>query len=110
MATRKIFNYIDAIVSLHPGGNWSWTSVPEGTDPYEGLNWMDQTKSAPTKSQLQAEVDRLQSEYDAEFYQKERAVAYPSIQDQLDMLYWDKVNNTNNWQTAIAAVKSQYPK
>lgn len=35
---------------------------------------------------------------------------YPSITDQLDMLYWDKVNGTNNWQTTIQAVKDKYPK
>ena len=37
-------------------------------------------------------------------------MAYPSIQDQLDMQYWDKVNSTTNWQDAIAKVKSDNPK
>jgi ribosome-interacting GTPase 1 len=43
-------------------------------------------------------------------YKDQRAVAYPSIQEQLDLLYWDKVNGTDNWEQAIAAVKAEYPK
>ncbi len=35
---------------------------------------------------------------------------YPSIEDQLDMIYWDKVNNTNYWHDKIAAIKNKYPK
>jgi hypothetical protein len=35
---------------------------------------------------------------------------YPSIGDQLDMLYWDKVNNTNNWKDLISSIKVKYPK
>jgi len=43
-------------------------------------------------------------------YKNERASAYPSIQEQLDMQYWDKVNGTNNWEDAIAKVKLDNPK
>ena len=50
------------------------------------------------------------AEYDANQYQRERATAYPSIQEQLDMQYWDKVNGTTNWEDAIAKVKSDIPK
>ena len=50
------------------------------------------------------------AEYDANQYQRERAEAYPSIQEQLDMQYWDKVNGTTNWEDAIAKVKSDIPK
>ena len=39
-----------------------------------------------------------------------RASEYASIQDQLDMIYWDKANGTTVWQDHIAAVKSRYPK
>lgn len=43
-------------------------------------------------------------------YQNKRAEKYPSIQDQLDMQYWDKKNGTTTWVDAIAKVKSDYPK
>ena len=52
----------------------------------------------------------LQTEYDNNKYQRDRAVAYPSIQDQLDMQYHDKINGTTTWQDAIAKVKSDHPK
>ena len=35
---------------------------------------------------------------------------YPSISDQLDMIYWDKVNNTQIWQDTISQIKKRYPK
>ena len=35
---------------------------------------------------------------------------YASIQEQLDMQYWDAVNGTTTWKDHIAAVKAKYPK
>lgn len=36
--------------------------------------------------------------------------AYPSVEDQLDMLYWDKVNGTEKWKEAIDKIKTDTPK
>ena len=43
-------------------------------------------------------------------YAQYRRDAYPSIGDQLDMQYHDLVDSTTTWRSAIAAVKSKYPK
>jgi hypothetical protein len=46
-------------------------------------------------------------------YKSERHLSYPSIQDQLDMLYHDiKNNNLNNgeWINTIEKIKQNYPK
>ena len=43
-------------------------------------------------------------------YTKKRAAEYPSIQEQMDMQYWDAINGTTTWQNAINAVKTKYPK
>lgn len=43
-------------------------------------------------------------------YVEKRLAEYPSLADQLDMIYWDKVNNTNLWQQKIAEIKAKYPK
>ena len=43
-------------------------------------------------------------------YVEKRKAAYPSVEDQLDMMYWDKVNGTNLWQETISAIKNKYPK
>ena len=47
---------------------------------------------------------------DANAYKDQRATAYPSIQEQLDMQYWDGVNGTTTWADAIAAIKEGFPK
>lgn len=39
-----------------------------------------------------------------------RKDAYGSIEDQLDMQYWDAVNGTTTWKDHIAQVKSDNPK
>ena len=56
------------------------------------------------------EIARLEAEYESKQYQRDRVVAYPSIQEQLDMQYWDGVNGTTTWADAIAAVKTAHPK
>ena len=43
-------------------------------------------------------------------YAEKRAAEYPSIEDQLDMIYWDKVNGTNLWVEKITQIKAKYPK
>jgi len=35
---------------------------------------------------------------------------YPSMEEQLDMLYWDKVNSTDTWKEAIDKIKTDIPK
>jgi len=47
---------------------------------------------------------------DPDQYKINRASAYPSIQEQLDMQYHDTVNGTTTWKDAIAKVKSDNPK
>ena len=64
----------------------------------------------PTKEEFDAKVAELKASYDAKQYARDRAAAYPSIQEQLDMQYWDSVNGTTTWADAIAAVKAAHPK
>ena len=40
--------------------------------------------------------------------ENKRRVSYPDIRDQLDMMYWDKVNGTATWVDAITAIKKRY--
>jgi hypothetical protein len=43
-------------------------------------------------------------------YIQARQEAYGSVQEQLDMQYWDGVNGTTTWADHIAQVKSDNPK
>ena len=60
----------------------------------------------------QAIVDLANSKFDQQEngYKTARQEAYASIQDQLDMQYWDSVNDTTTWADHIAQVKSDNPK
>ena len=42
-------------------------------------------------------------------YSKLREREY-NVREQLDMQYWDKKNDTNNWEIYIDTVKEKYPK
>jgi hypothetical protein len=73
----------------------------------EVVEWLDGTTPIPV-AEIEAKMVEVQAEYDANQYQRDRV--YPSIQEQLDMQYWDKVNGTTNWEDAIAKVKADTPK
>lgn len=52
----------------------------------------------------------LVDKVDDRTYQQKRISEYKPLAEQLDMQYWDKINNTNLWQEHINAVKAKYPK
>ena len=56
---------------------------------------------------VQEKVAELQAEYDAQQYQRDRAVAYPSIPDQLDTIYHQGLDA---WKVEIKTIKDKYPK
>ena len=57
-------------------------------------------------------IDCANSKFDVQEngYKTARQEAYGSIQDQLDMQYWDSVNGTTLWADHIAQVKADNPK
>lgn len=73
------------------------------------IQWLNETNPIP-KSLIEEKLTELQAEYEAKQYQRDRQKQYPSIADQLDMLYWDKVNGTENWLNSIESVKNRFPK
>ena len=60
----------------------------------------------------QAVIDKANIDFDQQEngYKTARQEAYLSIQDQLDMQYWDSVNETTTWADHIAKVKADNPK
>ena len=96
-----IYDKFDALESLKPNAQWHWV----GKD-YSGLTWKD-SGSAPTEAELDAEVTRLQTEYDNNLYQRQRKAEYPSVVDQLDDIYH---NGIDAWKATIKVTKDKYPK
>ena len=93
-----------AVLKINPNAEFSVNA-----DDINQITWLNGTTPIPV-ADIEAKMVEVQAEYDANEYQRERATAYPSIQEQLDMQYWDKVNGTTNWEDAIAKVKSDTPK
>ena len=88
-----------AIRSLRPNAQW----VLRG----DNLEWLDTNQTQPTEAEINAEISRLQAEYDNNEYQRQRSTAYPSIADQLDTIYHEGLDA---WKATILAVKEEFPK
>jgi hypothetical protein len=79
------------------------------------IEWLDTTQTQPTDAEIQAEVNRLQSIYDNNQYQRDRN--YAPTGDQLDML-WHSIDagefgdtaKQSEFYTANKAVKDANPK
>ena len=97
---------IEAILKINP--NAVVSVIGDNINDCQ-IEWLEGTTPI-SKADIEAKMVEVQAEYDANQYQRDRATAYPSIQEQLDMQYWDKVNGTTNWEDAIAKVKSDNPK
>ena len=95
---------IEAILKINPTAQ-----VTVNADDINQITWLNGTTPIPA-NQILAKQQELITEYNSNKYQRDRAVDYPSLADQLDMQYWDKINGTNKWQQAINAVKQKYPK
>ena len=95
---------IDAILKINPNAK----VVIKGKDINTcEIEWHQGTTPIP-KADIEAKMVELQADYDAKQYQRDRV--YPSIQEQLDMQYWDSVNGTTTWKDAVAKVKADNPK
>ena len=69
--------------------------------------WNDEKIKQPTEEEINAKIAELQAEYEANQYQRDRAIAYPSIADQLDKIYHSGIDA---WKKDIKAVKDKFPK
>ncbi len=94
-------NIIKAIVAINPNAE----ATVEDND-YDKIIWTTGTTPI-SKSDLQAKVAELQTAYDNNKYQRDRANEYPSVVDQLDDLYH---NGIDGWKATIKTTKDKYPK
>ena len=91
---------LDAIKSLEP--NAEFVLVED-----EITEWHSEDITQPTDEAIATEQARLQTEYDANQYQRDRANEYPSIADQLDDIFH---NGLDAWKATIQTTKDKYPK
>jgi hypothetical protein len=95
---------IKSIIAINPNAQ-----VSVSANDINQVTWENGTTPIPA-NEILAKQQELITEYNSNKYQRDRAKDYPSLADQLDMQYWDKINGTNKWQQTINAVKQKYPK
>ena len=88
----------DAIYALGIDGGWK---IKEG----KIAKWYSE-KEQPSNDAIQAKLKELQDEYDVKQYQRDRALAYDPIPEQLDQIYHDM----DGWKKRIKSVKDAHPK
>jgi hypothetical protein len=102
----------DYLVSLHTGQWFGWSDTKNKV--YANLIIHDDSKSKPSESDCTSGLATLQSAYDNVEYKRTRAVAYPKLKEQLDLLYKDmaadKGDKTGEWFKAVKKVKDDNPK
>ena len=59
------------------------------------------------ENKVSIEESRLQAEYDAQEYARNRQAEYPTIAEQLDEIYH---NGIDSWKAVIKVTKDKYPK
>ena len=88
--------------------------VSVDNDDINKITWHDSNPTSITNDQILAKQAVLKTAYDNNKYQRDRAVAYKELKEQLDLLYHDmtadKGDKTGEWYKHIKAVKDANPK
>ena len=95
-----------ALNNLRPDAQW----VSRGDE----VEWLDTEQTQPTEAELNAEITKVQNDYTAKQYQRDRKLAYPKIEEQLDML-WHSIDSgtldkTSDFYITLKQVKDTNPK
>ena len=120
-------HYSEIVHRLHPG-SWFYWDDDQNRD-YKNLRLVEKVydeeayaknpngplvmkpnpiKNLPTLDELNTELLRAQEEWDDRFdsYKRQRLDEYPSMREQLDMIYHD----IDGWRETIKTIKDKYPK
>ena len=103
-------NINTALHSLRPGAEWTCYGID-----YDGLQWLEKPvweggQKKPTKEEVEAEVARLQKEWEDTEYQRLRAKEYPDFKEYLDGFVKGDTEQMQAYINACLAVKAKYPK
>ena len=106
-------NVMEALRTLAPGAEWV-------TDGVSIIEWMSEEIPQPTQEELDAEIERLNAEKEANAYRELRASEYPDLGDQLDALFKhlnyrrtqgdELVQDLDDVIGSWLSVKAKYPK
>ena len=94
---------IEAILKINPNAVVTVRGLNINTCEIE---WHNGTTPI-AKTDIETKMAELQTAYDNNKYQRDRAAEYPSIVDQLDKIYHDGIDE---WKKVIKVTKDKYPK
>ena len=86
----------DIIHSLYNATNVGWDEINN--------KWLASDANGNTIDDVEADVD---AEYAKQNYKNQRMIEYPSIEDQLDLMYH---SGFDAWKAKIKETKDKYPK
>jgi hypothetical protein len=100
----------NAIASLRPGAQYIIVN-----DDLNNIKWNEPPvweggQKKPTQAEVEAEVARLQKEWEDTEYQRLRAKEYPDFKEYLDGLVKGDSNQMQAYIDACLEVKEKYPK
>ena len=92
-----------AILSINPSAQVSILG-----EDLDRITWHDGTTPI-SKSDIEAKMAELKTEYDALDYSRKRKVEYDQL-CQFELISDDSINGTTTHKDAILAIKAKYPK
>lgn len=116
--------YAEAISNLLPEGTgftmagaMDWhqelvDGVITQTTP-KNVEVFDKNVKLPIRAEIEAEVTKLQAQWEAAEYQRLRKLEYPSMDILADALFWQQQGDNSKMDAYLAAVqevKNKYPK
>ena len=117
IATGRADHIEDVLIKLHTGQWFGWSDSKNKVYAnliIHGKNWsmeenrlVDNPHSKPTQEFLESELKKMQDEFDAQDYARDRKSAYPPFADQFDQIYHEGIDA---WKETIQAVKDAHPK
>ena len=106
MSTKIYYDIASAILAIDANAQ-----VKVSNEDIDTIEW---TSSEISKSDIEAKVIELKAADDALAYAKTRETEYPTLAEQLDLLYKDmladKGDKTGDWFAAVKKVKDDNPK
>jgi predicted nicotinamide N-methyase len=107
-ASNAKWEFITETSSMNSQGLLTVTKISSEDTGYDHIVWNDVFYDKPTEEQLEKLYQDSVEAYSSEtFYKPLRQQAYPSIEEQLDMIFHQGVDV---WKEKIQAIKDSIPK
>ena len=99
---RDMIDSGSALASLTPYAEWVFSNG-------QVTEWHSADITQPTQAEIDAEVIRLQTEYDSQLYARNRKAEYAQL-NQFEMQFDDDRDSTSTWVDTINEIKGRHPK